>query len=200
MTKVTLNLPSAITVALGKDSGKRQEVETARVAANVWEAIAVAGAKVILTNVFNGGGKDASFDDKAAAVQKKLDAWYRGEFAVIERGDSAMTAMKEACLEYRISQYGETMAQAERHIRDTVKETFGEKESATFGKYLDAVGTALAREQHGKAATAEQVAEARATVEAFYQGLADEAARKRAEIAAKVKAPKLDLSMFKKAD
>src|SRR5687768_5305666 len=69
MTKVSFELPATITVALGKDTGDRLVIETKRLAphANLWPAFVTAAMKVIMTNAFNGGGKDAKHADKVAA-------------------------------------------------------------------------------------------------------------------------------------
>lgn len=200
MTKLNLNLPTTITVALGKDSGNKLAVETARLPANVVEAIAVAGIKVILTNCFNGGGKDAKTEDKVAAVQKKLDAWYRGEFNVVARGDSVMTALREAYVDDVRAKTGASLKDVEQSIKAAVQHAFGETESATFGRFIDAMAQAIAREEHGKDATDEQIAGARDAFEAHYQALADEAAKRRTDAGAKVDLLGINLAMFKKAE
>jgi hypothetical protein len=188
MAKVTLNLPTTTTVALGKDTTDRLPIEWSRVKPNVLEAILVAGAKVIVTNAYNGGGKEAKQADKVAAATKKLDAWYRGEFNVVNRGDSMMTALREAYVDDVKAKTGATTKQVEDSIRAAVSNVFGEKEAATFGRFIDAMGTLIARQKHGEP-NEEQTAAERAAFEARYQGLADEAAKRRAEAT-----PKLDLA------
>lgn len=198
MNKVNMTLPTAITVAMGKDSGDRLAVDTARLPANVLEAIVVAGIKVILTNAYNGGGKEAKQDDKLNAATKKLDAWYRGEFNVVNRGDSMLTAMREAYIDDVRAKAGCSAKDVETAIKATVSAVFGEKESATFGKFIDALGTMIAREEHGKDATDEQIAAAREAIEAKYLGLADEAAKRRSAATAKIDVKGLALADFLK--
>lgn len=203
MQKLTINLPDTIAVAMGKDSGKRMNVETKRLPANVLEVIVTAGIKVILTNVYNGEGKDAKHDDRVAKVQKKLDAWYRGEFNVVARGDSILTAMREAYIDDIRAKREEagspvSVAEVEKSIKETVTAVFGEKESATFGKFIDAMGRVIAREQHGKDATEEQIATAREAFESRYAKLVEERAARRAKVAEKLDLSSLALGDFVK--
>jgi hypothetical protein len=181
MAKVSLNLPTTTTVALGKDTTDRLPIEWARVKPNVLEAILVAGAKVIITNAYNGGGKDAKQVDKVSAATKKLDAWYRGEFNVVTRGDTMMTALREAYVDDVKAKTGATTKQVEDSIRAAVSNVFGEKEAATFGRFIDAMGTLIARQKHGDKPTDEAVQAEREAFEARYQALADEAAKRRAD-------------------
>jgi hypothetical protein len=181
MPKLTLNLPTTTTVALGKDTTDRLPIDWARVQPNVIEAILVAGAKVIITNAYNGGGKEAKQADKVAAATKKLDAWYRGEFNVAVRGDTMMTALREAYVDDVKAKTGATTKQVEESIRKAVSHVFGEKEAATFGRFIDAMGTLIARQKHGDKPTDEAVQAEREAFEARYQALADEAAKRRAD-------------------
>lgn len=198
MPKLNINLPTSITVALGKDTGQRLVVECARVPANVVEAIFVAGAKVILTNAYNGGGKEAKQADKEAAARKKLDAWYRGEFNVVNRGESGMTALREAYVDDVRAKTGATAKAVEDSIRATVASVFGDKEPATFGRFIDAVGLLIAKQKHGAKPSDEQVQTERDGFEAKYQGLADEAAKRRADATAKLDLTNLVLADFVK--
>jgi len=152
-----------------------------------------AGAKVILTNAWNGGGKDASDDDRLAAIDKKLDAWKRGEFNVVERGESFFTAWKEVYLSDCIAA-GMTTKAAEANVKDKVTERLGKDAKATFDNFLTA--TALEYVEAGEADSKE---EARAALESYYGGEAQKRAEAAAKMSAKVKAPKIDLAAFKKA-
>lgn len=194
MTRVSLELATSVTVAMGKDSGDRLVIETKRLPANVLEAIVTAGIKVILTNAYNGGGKDAKQADKLAAATKKLDAWYRGEFNVVARGDSMLTAMREAYIDdiRQKSDGALSVSDIEKSIKETVHSVFGEKESATFGKFLDALATLLSRENES------EVAAERDALESYYLALADEAAKRRTASAAKIDVKGLALAGFLK--
>lgn len=153
-----------------------------------------AGAKVILTNAFNGGGKDATEAERLAAMQKKMDAWSRGEFAVVERGESAFTGMREAWLDEFREATGATIKQADAFLADKVHSALGKDAKATFSNYLDVTAKELV-----KAGQFESDADAREALEAHYAKLANDAAERRAKAKAKLEAPKLDLSAFKKA-
>lgn len=192
MTKLTIDLPTTIKVALGKDSGQYLAIETKRLPANVVEAIFTAGAKVILTNCFNGEGKDAKFDERKAKATKKLDAWYRGEFNITSHGDSFMKLMREAYIDDVRAKTGGSVSDVEQSIKATVKAHFGEKESATFGRFLDALAIDLSK------AADMSVDEARDALEAKYQALADEAAKKRSAVEAKLDVSALALADFLK--
>lgn len=199
MAKVSLNLPTTTTVALGKDTTDRLPIEWARVKPNVLEAILVAGAKVIITNAYNGGGKEAKQPDRVAAATKKLDAWYRGEFNVINRGDSMMTALREAYVDDVKAKTGATTKQVEESIRSAVSQVFGEKEAATFGRFVDAMGTLIARQKHDGKPTDEAVQTEREAFEARYQALADEASKRRAEATSKLDLAGLVMADFLKS-
>ena len=199
MSQKNISLPATITVQMGKGSTDRLLVDTNRIPANVIEAIFTAGAKVILSNTYNGGGKDMPHKERLAAAQKKLDAWYRGEFNIVNRGDSMMSALREAYVDDVKAKTGATSKQVEDSIRSTVSAVFGEKESATFGRFVDAMGTLIAREKHDGKPSEEQVRTERDAFEATYQKLADEAAKRRADASAKLDLTSLALGAFKKA-
>lgn len=151
-----------------------------------------AGAKVILTNAWNGGGKDASDDERLAAVDKKLDSWKRGEFNVVERGESFFTAWKEVYLSDCIAA-GMTSKAAEQNIKDKVAERLGKDSKATFDNYLNA--TAL---EYAEADADMTRDEARAALESYYGAEAQKRAEAAAKTQQKIAAPKLNLAAFKK--
>lgn len=152
-----------------------------------------AGAKVILTNAYNGGGKDASEAEKTAAMIKKLDAWKRGEFIVIERGESFYTAWKQVYLADCVAA-GLAVSAAEANIKAKVEERLGKGTKATFAAYLEA--TAL---EYVEAKAAPDKDAALAALEAYYTAEAQKRAEAEAKAKAKVKAPTIDLSAFLKA-
>lgn len=196
MAKLTIEMPATVKVAMGKDSGQFLTVDIKRMVpfSALWIALITAGIKTILTNVYNGGGKDAKHDVKMAAAQKKLDAWYRGEFNIVERGDSMLTAMKEAYIDdIRSKQEGASIKDVEESIKATVSAVYGEKETATFGKFLDAMGTLLHKQDDSQ--TAEQHREA---MESYLAGLVEESAKKRSAVAAKLDVTGLALAAFAK--
>lgn len=144
MTNVTLTLPASTVIKTLKD--QTISVDWSQVPANVLEQVCVVGAKTMLINTWNGGGKDTTEAERIAAVQKKIDAWYRGEINVTTRGDAIETLMREA---YR--------NELERH--------FGPMTDSAFRKVQeDALTAAGVSHEKGKAIKVETFLKARATV------------------------------------
>lgn len=201
MQKVSFNLPDTITVLAGRESGDKVVVETKRLAAHaeaLFPAMMTAAIKVILTNAYNGPGAKAHQSEKKIAMDKKLASWYRGEFNVVNRGDSATTALREAYIDDVRSKTNASARDVEASIKATVTAAFGSNESASFGRFMDAMALLLAREAHGKDATPEQIGESREAFEAHYQALADEAAKRRGDAAAKIDLTAISLASFAK--
>lgn len=195
MTNVAITLPASTFIRTVKDKdgkGVSFNVVWDELPAEVVARICEAGAKVILTNAYNGGGKDASEAEKTAAMVKKLDSWKRGEFNVVERGESFYTAWKQVYLADCVAA-GMTVSAAESLLKDKVTERLGKETKATFANYLEA--TAL---EYVDAGEFEDKAAALEALEAHYTAKAQEAAEAAAKAAEKIKAPKLDLSAFKK--
>lgn len=187
MTQVTITLPASILVRnVGTESIR---LDTGKLSAEVVAKIFEGGAKIILTNVYNGGGKERSEVERVAQLQKKLDAWYRGEYVTVERGESQYTAMREQYAQERLEAAGMSRAEVDKAIRATVTRVFGEKESATFPKFLLAVATEKAK-ANGKPEEAPAIAEA---IEAALAKRTAEAAQKRAELASGLKEVDLGL-------
>lgn len=193
---IAINLPASTFIRTVKDKdgkGVAFNVDWADLPVEVVARICEAGAKVILTNAYNGGGKDVSEAEKTAAMAKKLDSWKRGEFNVIERGESFYTAWKQVFLADCVAA-GMTVSAAEGLIKAKVEERLGKETKATFANYLEA--TAL---EYVDAGEFDDKAEALAALEAHYGAEAQKRAEEAAKVAAKLAAPKLDLSAFKKA-
>lgn len=192
MHKVTIELPD--TVMIRNIDGAAFNIETAKLTAAVIAGAFVTGTKVIFTNCYNGGGRDATDAERKAAVEKKRDAWYRGDLNIVERGESQYTAMKDAFIdEFRAANGNCTIKAAEGFIRDTIAEALGKDAKATFSNYLDCVA-----QQVVSTGAFESIGEAREALEAHYTKLADDAAKSRAKVSAKLVAPKLDLASFKR--
>lgn len=192
MSKFAIELPDRI--FLRNVDGKAISWDTTSVPEAVMAKIAEVGAKTVLTNAYNGGGANATTSERLAALQKKMDSWARGEFNVVERGESAYTGMKEAAIDHFREATNASQKQAEDYFRGLVVEAFGKDAKATFSNVLDAMA-----QQRVKDGEFDNAADAREAIEAFYAKLADDAAKKRAKAADKLVAPKLDLSAFKKA-
>lgn len=192
MAKFVIEMPDRITVRTV--NGAPVYWEVAKMPESVMADIARVGGLTVLTNAFNGGGANATEAERLAAMQKKLDAWERGEFRVVERGESAFTGMREAWLDEFRAATGASLKQAETFLRDKVTAALGKDAKATFSNYLDVTAAELV-----KANEFESAADAREALEAHYAKLADDAAKARAKAGAKIEAPKLDLSAFKKS-
>lgn len=182
-----VNLPASILIR--NVAGKGIALDVSRIPDAILGDIFAVGAKTVLTNAFNGGGKDATDAAKLDAMTKKMEAWYRGEFNVTTRGDSAMTAMREQYVDERRAATSATRAQVEAQVKATVKSVFGDKESATFSRFLDAVATVKAKE------SGEPFDATREAIEASLWARTEKAAQKRAEVSAKLDVSSIDLGL-----
>ena len=122
------------------------KVQLGNVPESVLGDILIAGARVILTNAYNSGGKDTPEADRLSNVERRVAAWNRGEYALTNTGprDSVIGDMRDAFIAKQVA-LGKTAKQAEESIRATVTQAFGEKEKATFSRFLDAVATIKAK-------------------------------------------------------
>lgn len=127
---------------------KREEVhvDLSAVPAGTLADILLAGARVILTNAYNSGGKDVAEADRRANVARRIAAWNRGEYALTNTGprESIYGDMREAFIAKQVA-LGKTVKQAEESIRATVTAAFGKDDKATFAKFLEAVATMKAK-------------------------------------------------------
>lgn len=179
MTTVTFERPAP--TLLRTVAGKPVYLDWALVPEAVMSAIMIGGAKIILTNAFNGGGKDVSETARLAQMLKRIDAWQRGEYVQVERGENAYTAMKEAFVDERRAATGASAKDVEASIRVLVTATFGKDEKATFARFLDAIATLKAKEPG-----ALPMAEIRTKLEVKYAKLADDARKARDAVSAKL--------------
>jgi hypothetical protein len=151
------------------------------------------GMKVLLTNVYNGGGKAATDAERVAALQKKVDAWKRGEFNVVDRGESFFTAWREVYMADCLAA-GLKTSEAEANIKAKVAEFCLAETKATFNAYLDALAAEAV-----KAGEADDPVAVRAALESYYSGEATKREAARTKTSAKITAPKIDLSEFLKS-
>lgn len=200
MFKFEVELPESIKVAVG-DTGLETVVDVKAVAAASAEVIrfaCLAGFIGSLNNISRGkqedGGKPNSDAVWAAMRDKRVKAWVAGDWSQRAGGERATTALKEAYIDDIRQAKGATIAQVERGIKDLVADTYGKDEPATFSRFMDALALTLARRDAGGVGeTAESIADYRAKIEAKYQGLADAAKAKRAEVSAKLDVTGIDL-------
>lgn len=188
MGKHTINLPTSI--FLRNHNGEALVVTEAQLAP-VLTKLVETGAKTILTNVWNGGGKDATDAERLAALLKKLDSWSKGEFNVVERGESQYSAFREVYVADCITA-GFTTKQADTAIQTKVAERLGKDTKATFANFIEA--SAIEYAEAGDMTRDE----AREALEAYYAKEADRRATERAKASAKIELPKIDLAAFKK--
>lgn len=187
MTAISINMPAA--THLRNVGGKSVKLDWSKVPAGILPAILEVGAKTVLTNAFNGGGKGATEAEKLAAMEKKMAAWYRGEFNVVSRGESGMGALKEQYIDERRADTGASRADVERAIKATVASVFGRDESATFGKFLDAVAALKCRADDNLNA-----ADVREELEAALAERAEKAAQARVWVRDKIDTSSIDLA------
>ena len=188
MAKHTVNLPARIFL---RNHGGEALYATEEQLAPVIDKLIEVGAKTILTNVWNGGGKDATDSERLAALMKKLDSWKNGEFNVVERGESQYSAFKEVYVADCVAA-GFTTKQAEEAIKAKVAELLGKDSKATFANFIEASAI-----EYAKAGDMTRD-EAREALEAYYAKEADRRAKEREKASKKIELPKIDLAAFKK--
>lgn len=199
MLKVSIELPETVTLFTAEggesfplsfkalaDSGKLAEFIGGK------DGALVRALRIPAQNAYNSGGKDATKAERAAKAHKRIKAWESGDWAIVERGEAIYTTYRDEVYIPMSLEQGMTLAEAEKHIKAKVKESFPPETKATFANFM----LATAIEQKGE--FGDDQGAALEAVEAFYES---ELERRRAEIAkraAKVEAPKIDLSKFKK--
>lgn len=192
MSKFTITLPAKIALFTG-DNHKVAEIETDKLTdAFVSEAFAKA-LRVVAMNTYNGGGAKAPATEKQAKLDKRIAAWYRGEWAIAERGESHFTAWRDEVFVPMMLEQGASLADAERLVKAKVKEHFPPETKATFANFIEATAIEQADEFGGDRAAA------REAIEAYYEAELATRRAARDKAAAKVVMPKLDLSKFRKA-
>lgn len=189
MTMYQIELPDSIFIRT--HDGKALNVKPGDITA-VLGKVAEVGMKTILTNVWNGGGKDATDAERLAAFLKKVDSWKRGEFNVVERGDSQYTAFREVFMADCIAA-GLTTRNAEEAIKAKVADKLGKDTKATFANFIEA--SAIEHAEGGDMTRDE----AREALEGYYAAESDRRAKEREKAGSKVKLPTIDLAAFKKA-
>lgn len=173
--EITINLPNK--TFLRNVAGEPVNLDWSKVEAGVIAKICEGGAKVLLTNAFNGGGKDASESERLAAMQKRMDAWARGEYAITERGPSMAGLMRECY----VADVRDKTSASEKAVDDAIKarvaEVFGPKEKATFPAFLRATAK-LASKVKGESRSESELLEA---LEAKWEKAAAELSAARAD-------------------
>lgn len=189
MIEVNVKLPTATVIRTV--AGEPFKVEWAKVPAGVLASLLEGGATVILNNAFNGGGKELDEKAKLGQMQKRLDSWYAGEYVSSGRGDSWQTRLREQYVDDIRTQSGASQKEVEKSIGELVRSSFGEKEKATFDRFLDALALAIAKEQKL------DVDETKAAIVAKLEARVKEVDEERAMAKSKLDVKGLALSAFK---
>lgn len=188
----TITLPDRIRFST-RAGGDLATLETAGLTDALVSIIAERGFRIIGMNTYNGGGKEASDAEKQAALEKKLAAWKRGEADVTDRGEAIFTVWKEEVFIPHCLENGMTLKAANDLVKAKVTEHLGKGSKATFSNYIEATAIESADQFDGDRSAA------REAVEGWYDDQLATRRKAREKASAKVTAPKLDLSAFKKA-
>jgi hypothetical protein len=186
MTKTFTITLEDFTVALG-DTGLVTKVEVSKFPESAIKFAAMNGFISALNNISRGkddNGKANSDDVWASARAKRCLPWVDGNWGSVTR-ESNVAPLKEAYIDETRERTKQSVADVEKDMTKLVRDTFGEKEKATFGRFLDALATQIAK------ARKLDTDEVRGKLEAKYARLAKEAADARAEATDGLK---LDLS------
>ena len=193
MSKFTIDVPDRFNIRTVTRDGKAVPFHVVNkdipdvVKAKVYEI----GMRVLLTNVYNGGGKEATETERLASLDKKYDAWKRGEFNVTDRGEQVTSAWREVFIADCVAA-GLTTKAAELAIKAKVAELLPKDTKATFTNYIEAC--AIEASKSGDMTRDD----AREALESYYITEADRREKERAEAETKVEVPKIDLSKFLK--
>lgn len=200
MVKVTIELPDVAVFFTTEDKQEMSLDFKAMNEAGKLEAFlsgktgaVVRAMRIPLMNAYNSAGANGTLAEKAAAANKRRASWQRGEWAIVERGESEHTAMREAWIDDYRAKTGATAKEAESHIRQTVTDAYGKDTKATFSNFIDAVA-----QSHVDNEDFDNLADARDAVESALSAMVEAAAKRREEAAKKAVVPTLDLSAFKK--
>lgn len=193
MSQFTITLPDSIAYST-KAGGKVAALDTRQLTDELVGIIATRGFRIIGMNTYNGGGKDASDAERLAQLEKKLAAWGRGEADVIERGDSYYTAWKDEVFVPMCLEQGLSLKQADKLIKDKVHAAFGPDTPAKFSTYIESCA-----KDEVAAGNFDDTAAAREAIESFYDDQLTTRRKAREKSSAKITAPAIDLSAFKKS-
>lgn len=184
MVEVTITLPTATFIR--NVGGKAVKLEWNKVPASVLADLLEGGAKVILGNAFNSGGKDRVESERLAQMQKRIDSWYAGQYAITERGDAQLTIVRDLYIAHVAAQNGVPVKAVEDAFAASIKETYGKDAKVSAENVINIAVRNIA------AATDTDEATAREAFESEWFKRADEERAARDAVKAK-----LDLSNLK---
>lgn len=153
--------------------GEAVYLDWAELPASVLPRIMEVGAKTVLTNAYNGGGASATDAEKAANMQKKLDAWKRGEFEVTGGGKTSLGQMKDAYIDKVIAATGCGQSDVEKAMKATIVEVLGKDAKGSMDNFLTAHSKLAAKAEGEKRDAGTIRAETEAALLAHYAKLAD---------------------------
>lgn len=155
MFEVTLTIANdTLRVPVG-DTGLVNEFKLSDIPAEVHAIALVNGYVKALNDTSRGKGEDDKpLSDAAwqATRQKRVDTWIGGQWAATRQGGGSTfgTAMAEAYDAAASDKTGKSVRQIATMRKDTVKAVFGDKEPATFARFLDAIATQKAGKDKDK--------------------------------------------------
>lgn len=145
MRKVTINVPDSLVIR--NVGGKAVRVDFTRVPESVFSDAFQGGFLVVMNNTFNSGGKDASETERLANLERRINAMYEGHWISKGGGGSSLVPYMWEALwaEKGIADNPAAVAKATKDAAELVRKTLGEKEKATFGNYIRAISTQVAK-------------------------------------------------------
>lgn len=191
---VSLSIPTSIRMPVGKDGKLENIVQLDRLPIEALQFGLINGFLSALSDVSrpkDDNGK--AMDDAAwqAARDKRASAWYRGDWAAKagQRGEQFVTHMRNAFIAEQVAK-GKTVKETDALIAGRVKAVFGDKEKASFDRFLDATATLIAKEAKV------DYDSTRAKLEAKYEALAREALAAAEKVVDAIDISDIDLADF----
>jgi len=151
MTKVTIELPNELRVPVGK-TGKVTVVPLKTYSPKLIQFAVLQGITGALNDVSRGkNDKDQPNSDEvwAALRDKRITAWTQGQWTLSRQGGGSTIVgrMKEAYIVEQCAVHNCAASLIESKIKQTVHQVFGEKETANFTKFLDALATLVSKDR-----------------------------------------------------
>lgn len=191
---VTLSIPASIRMPVGKDGKLENVVQLDKLPVAALQFAVVNGFLSALSDVSrpkDDNGKAMDDDAWQAARDKRASAWFQGLWAskAGQRGEQFVTHMRNAFVAEQVAK-GRTVKEIDALISARVKALFGDKEKATFDRFLDATATLIAKEAKA------EYDEVRAKLEGKYEALAREALAAAEKVVDAIDISDIDLADF----
>ena len=191
---VTLSIPTSIRMPVGKDGKLENIVQLDKLPVAALQFAVVNGFLSALSDVSRPKDDDGKpMNDAAwqAARDKRASAWMQGLWAAKagQRGEQFVTHMRNAFVAEQVAK-GKTVKEIDALIVARVRALFGDKEKATFDRFLDATSTLIAKEAKV------DYDDVRAKLETKYEALAREALAAAEKVVDAIDISDIDLSDF----